>query len=242
MISHYRFMEVKTLRFLGLLLMALHISVATGQSKLKNQPKYDRKPVHFGFSLGLNYYDFHIQEIEDLASLDGYYSVQSEVSPGYTIRIISNFRLGDYWDLRFCPGFAATERELIFDIVDPDSDIRSMVSRNIESSFIEMPLLLKWKSQRVNNYRMYVLGGAKYNLDLSSKEDVVDDRIFKLRQNDLFYEFGVGIDIYFEFFKFSPQIVGSWGFANLKVEDGTFFVDGINRLESRAIMINFTFE
>lgn len=237
-----RFIKVKTLRFLGIIIMTLHLSVAAGQSKLKNQPKYDRKQLHFGFSLGLNYYDFHIQEIEDLAALEGYYSVQSVVSPGYTIRIISNLRLGDFWDLRFCPGFAATERELTFDLVDPITDSREMISRKIESSFIEMPLLLKWKSERVNNYRLYMLGGAKYNLDLSSKQDVIDDRIFKIRKNDLFYEFGVGIDIYFEFFKFSPQIVGSWGFADLMVDDGTFFIEGINRLESRAIMINFTFE
>ena len=242
MMGLIRFKKVKTLRYLGMLVMVLSVFCAAGQNKLKNQPKYDRKPLHFGFSLGLNYYDFHIQEIKDLAALDGYYHVQSAVSPGYTIRIISNLRLGDFWDLRFCPGFAATERELIFDIVDPDTDTRGMVSRTIESSFIELPVLLKWKSERVNNYRMYVLGGAKYNLDLSSKEDVVDDRIFKLRQNDLFYEFGVGIDIYFEFFKFSPQIVGSWGFADLMVDDGTFFIEGIHRLESRSIMINFTFE
>ncbi|MDZ7846019.1 MAG: hypothetical protein U5L96_04235 [Owenweeksia sp.] len=105
-----------------------------------------------------------------------------------------------------------------------------------------MPLTLKWKSERVNNYRLYVLGGAKCNHDLSSKADVDDDRIFKLQQNDLFYEFGFGIDIYFEFFKFSPQIVGSWGFADINVQDGTFYVEGINRLESRSIMMSFTFD
>ena len=237
-----RFISVKTLRYLAIVLLIMGCGALFAQSRPKNQPKYDRKPLHFGFSLGLNYYDFHIQEIGDLASLDGFYSVESNVSPGYTIRIVSNLRLSDYWDLRFCPGFAATERELIFDVQDPDEDDRELVSRSIESSFIEMPLLLKFKSERINNYRLYVLGGAKYNLDLSSNEDVVDDRIFKLRRNDLFYEFGFGIDIYFEFFKFSPQIVGSWGFADLMVEDGTFLVEGINRLESRSIMINFTFE
>ena len=237
-----RFIKVKTLQHLAVLALLLCSGLAMAQSKPRNQPKYDRKPLHFGFSLGINTFDFHVQEIEDLAALDGYYSIQSNTSPGYTIRIISNLRLGVFWDLRFCPGFAATERELLFDIANPDNGERILVSRPIESSFIEMPLLLKWKSERINNYRLYVLGGAKYNLDLSSKEDVIDDRIFKLRKNDLYYEFGFGIDIYFEFFKFSPQIVGSWGFADLTVPDGTFLVDGISRLESRAILINFTFE
>lgn len=117
-----------------------------------------------------------------------------------------------------------------------------MEMRKIGSSFIEMPLRLKWKSERINNYRLYVLSGLKYDLDLASKENVKDNRIFKLTHNDISYEFGFGVDIYFEYFKFSPQIIGTWGFHNLMVRDGTFLVDGIDRLETRAILINFTFE
>ncbi len=238
-----RFIKVKIKGALFLTLLMLSAgSQVFGQRLPKRQPKYDQKPLHFGFSLGINYFDFHIEEIADLAALPGYYSVRSEVSPGYTIRIISNLRLADYLDLRFSPGFAATERSLYFDVINPLTDKRSEEVRKIESSFVELPVALKWKSERIKNYRLYVEGGVKYNIDLASKQDVIDDRIFKLKRNDMAYEFGVGIDIYFEYFKFSPQIVGSWGFADLMVADGTFYVEGINRLQTRALLINFTFE
>lgn len=223
---------------LGLLLPL----IAGAQTRPQNQPRYDRKPLHFGFSLGINFYDFHHQYIEDLNAIEGYYSVESVVNPGYTIRIISNLRLGDFWDLRFTPGFAATERILLFDVIEPISGERQTVERRIESSFVEMPLTLKWKSERINNYRLYVTGGGKYNLDLSSNEKVDDDRIFKLRQNEFYYEFGFGFDFYFEFFKFSPEIIASFGVSDLNVDDGTFYVQGLHRLETRAILINFTFE
>lgn len=237
-----RWILVKNMRraFLFLLLLA-GLSIQA-QRLPKNQPKYDQKPIHFGFSIGFNFFDFHIQEIEDLAALEGYYSMRSEVTPGYTIRIISNLRLADYWDLRFTPGFAATERTLYFDVIEPISEERQEVIRKIESSYIEMPLELKWKSERIENYRLYVLGGAKYNIDLASKQDVDDDRVFKIKRNDLSYEFGFGVDIYFEFFKFSPQIKASWGFADLMVRDGTFYVEGIESLQTRALLLNFTFE
>ncbi len=225
------------------LLLALFTTLALQAQRLpKNQPKYDRKPIHFGFCLGFNFFDFHVQEIRDLAALEGYYSLRTEVSPGYTIGIITNLRLNDYMDLRFIPSFAATERIIYFDVIEPISEERQEVVRKIESSFIEMPLELKWKSERINNYRLYVLGGGKFNIDLASKQDIDDDRVFKIKRNDLMYEFGFGVDIYFEFFKFSPQIKASWGFADLMVEDGTFYVQGIDRLETRAILINFTFE
>jgi hypothetical protein len=89
---------------------------------------------------------------------------------------------------------------------------------------------------------LYLLGGPKYALDLSSDEDVQDDRVFKLRSSEINYDLGVGIDIYFEFFKFSPQIIYSFGITNQKVDDGTFFAAGIESLNTRALLINFTFE
>lgn len=238
----YRFKKVKNLNRALLFLCCVSAVNAVAQRLPKNLPNYDKKPVHFGFCVGINYFDFHIQEIKDLAALPGYYSVKSAVSPGYSIGIISNLRLSDYFDLRFIPTFAATERKLYFDVIEPISEKRQTVERSIESSFIEMPLEIKWKSERIKNYRLYVLAGGKYNLDLASKEKVDDDRIFKLRHKDIFYEFGFGVDIYFEYFKFSPQIKASWGVSDLMVRDGTFYVEGIDRLESRAILINFTFE
>ena len=211
-------------------------------SKPKNNPKYDKRRVHFGFSVGLNYVDFKVEHIENLASLPGYYSVKTETTPGYTFAIVSNLRLSEYLDLRFLPAYSTTIRKMHFDVIEPLTDKRQIVDREIESSYIEFPFHLKWKSERINNYRIYTLGGIKYNLDLASNEDVIDDRIFKIKSNDMMYELGFGFDVYFDYFKFSPQIIASFGINNLLVQDGTFYVEGIETLKTRAILINFTFE
>ena len=87
-----------------------------------------------------------------------------------------------------------------------------------------------------------MLGGIQYNLDLASKEKVEDDTIFKIARNNVAWEAGVGIDIYFEYFKFSPQLKAQFGVNNILVQDGTLPVTGIDVLLSRSILINFTFE
>lgn len=215
---------------------------AQWSKKPKNQPKYDTKPIHFGFFIGINYFDFQARKIENLTTVPGYFKVRTSVSPGYSIGIVSNLRLEKYLDLRFLPTFASTERILTFDIIDPISDTREEVVREVQSSFLEFPLELKYKSQRINNYRLYVLGGIKYSWDLASKEDVDDDRVFKITSRDLSYEIGFGVDFYFDYFKFSPQIKASFGVADLLVDDDTFLIQGIDRLLTRAIMLNLTFE
>ncbi len=223
--------------------IALGLSAQAQSGRLKNNPRYDRKPLDFGFSIGLNYIDLRTRTLPNLSTeLPGYYRVYSETSPGYSIRIISKLRLGDHWDLRFSPGYAFTVRTLRFDILNQFTLQRELVERQIESSFLEFPLYLKFRADRIGNYRMYLLAGPKYNLDLASDEDVEDDRVFKLKANEINYDLGIGVDIYFEFFKFSPQIIYSFGITNQRVADDTFLAQGLQGVYTRALLINFTFE
>ena len=83
---------------------------------------------------------------------------------------------------------------------DRFTGLKTEVFREVESAYIEMPFELKFRGDRVNNHRWYLLTGIKYSLDLASKQDVEDDEFFKLMRNDLGYELGIGIDIYFEYF------------------------------------------
>jgi hypothetical protein len=232
----------KAATYLLILALAVPAIGLAQRKKLRNQPKYDNRPIHFGFCLGLNFYDFQIRPKADLSTIPGYYGMWSESSPGYSIGIISNLRLGSYFDFRFIPTFTSTVRRLYFDIDDPFTGERGIIEREVESSFVQFPFELKFKSQRINNHRWYVLGGIRYGIDLASDENVEDDTIFKIKRNNLDWEAGVGIDIYFEYFKFSPQIKAAFGINNILVEDGTIPVQGIDQLLSRSILINFTFE
>src|SRR6056300_401 len=210
-------------------------------SRLRNQPLYDKDELHFGFHIGLNWYDFSL-DTKNLTGVDGVYGVTSEALPGYNINIISNLRLSEHFDLRFTPGFAATVRNLHFDMEDPFTIERRIISRQIESSYVQFPLHLKFKSVRIDNYKLYLMGGIRYTNDLASKAKVVDDNLFKLQRHVADYEVGFGADFYFEYFKFSPQIRAAWGLTDLLVQDGTPQVEAFDALRNQAVLINFTFE
>ncbi len=234
-------MKKNSLYILILLFVISNYSFAQG-GKVKNQPKYDKKVLHFGFCIGIFTNNFKIDPIENLSTVPGYYGFRLKPEPGYKIGIVTNLRLSEHWDFRYIPSFATSQRNIIFEVTDQSTGEREFVERDIQSSYVENPFELKFKSDRIDNYRWYLLGGVKYSIDLASKKNVEDDNIFKIENNDYAVEFGVGLDFYFEFFKFSPQIKTSFGLRNLKVEDGTYLVEGIDALYSRSILINFTFE
>jgi hypothetical protein len=229
------------IRLIAALLLVLPLNSSAQFARLRNQPLYDKNDLHFGFHMGLNWYNFNL-DLKDLSTVPDIFAVESEALPGYNINIISNLRLGEHLDLRFTPGFAATTRQLHFDLINPFTSERQTITRQIESSYVQFPFHLKFKSVRIDNYRLYVMSGMRYANDLASKAKVVDDNLFKLQRHSLDYEVGFGADFYFEYFKFSPQLRASWGLTNLLVQDGTLPVNAFDGLRTRAVLINFTFE
>ncbi len=178
-----------------------------------------------------------------IAEFDTLTSVLTRRESGFNIGIVSNLRLADQWDLRFIPTLTFGDRNLIYQGFKNGSPITR--TQPLESTFIDFPLHLKYKSVRMINTRVYVIGGLKYSYDLASnkdKEDSESDILARIGQNDFFYELGVGFDYYFYYFKFSTEIKGSFGIPNMLIPENTMFTNSIDRLNSRLIMISFLFE
>lgn len=216
--------------------------------RFMNLPHYDLKPYHFGFSLGFNKMDFAIKPIEDFRLIDGgefdtLRAVLTRPENGFNIGIVSNLRLHSQWDLRFVPTLTFGDRSLVYEGERNNTLVRR--TQKIESTFIDFPLHLKYKSVRMNNTRVYVIGGVKYSLDLASTQDKKEgeeEMIVKLYKNDYFYELGVGFDYYFYYFKFSTEIKASFGMRDMLKRENTVFTNSIDRLNSRILMISFLFE
>lgn len=210
---------------------------------MKNLPKYDHQWIHFGFSLGLNNADFIIRPSPDIKMLDSVYVVESESQMGFNLGIVSNLRLGPYFDLRFIPALSFSQRNLEYTLVGKNSKPVLKI-KNIESTFLEFPLNVKYKSVRINNGRAYVLGGAKFTIDLASQAGVEDEEevIVKLKKYDYSYEIGFGVDFYLQYFKFAAEIKLSIGINDMLVKDESLFSRSIDKLKSRIFSISFTFE
>ena len=211
--------------------------------KLQNLPRYDNKKIHFGFTMGINSMDFRIKQIANITNFDSLYVLESQNQKGFNLGIVSNLRLGKAFDLRFLPRLVFSERIIEYSFLDGYKKIYTQ-SKPIESTFIDFPILIKYKSERYNNFRTYLLGGMKYGMDIASQKDIDDEgeKIVKLKKNDLAIEIGFGMDFYLEYFKFSPQIKLSFGIIDLLSEDETIYTKSVEKLTTNAWLLSFTFE
>lgn len=225
------------------LLLAGCLTEATAQrKKVQNLPNYDRQRVHFGFLLGINTNDFVIRRIPEFNMLDSLYTVESASQTGFNLGIIANLKLGEHFDLRFVPDLMFSQRNLEYHF---ETGTKSFtIIKEVESTFLEFPLDLKFKSSRVNNYRVYVLAGFKYAIDMVSQAKVEnkDKQFVKLQKQDYGYQIGFGFDFYLERFKFSPEIKMYNGIRNLLVDDPSIFSSSLKSLYSKTFLISFTFE
>ena len=217
------------------------------REKIENLPNFDKKILHYGYFVGLNDYDFKFEYSSNYYTLLNLNDIEIEKSNGFNVGLIGDLRINDFFNLRFEPGLYANQRKLIY----PDQEGLNSENdkiREIKSTYIHLPLLIKFSSLRINNFKPYVVGGISSSLNLSSNEKNNDDNsnnVFRMKTNNLYYEVGFGIDFYLTYFKFSPSIRGIFSLKNELVKDNDLnspWTSNIENLYSRGLLINFTFE
>lgn len=205
-----------------------------------NLPNYDNKPIHFGFLIGLNTLDFKLTPVSNVE--DELFVIQSQNQKGFNLGVVSNMRLGNNLDFRFIPTLSLAERRILYTL--NDNNVLTNENKKIESTFIEFPISIKYKSSRYNNGRAYIITGMKYSLDLASQRNIDDEglEIVKIKKDDFLYEIGLGLDFYLPYFKFSPELKANFGLTNLVVNDGSIYSRSIKGMKTRGFSISFTFE
>jgi hypothetical protein len=229
----------------------LFCSITYGQRMVvKNDPIHDLKPIHFGFSIGLNFMDFRITESDSTANSNEYVGIR-EIKPGINIQAISNLRLGEYFDLRCLPGISFGERQLYF--LDKDGNkMYDNKTYRIESSFLELPITLKYKAKRSNNFRPFLVAGTNFRYDLAIKGQYdYKDQLIMFKHFDTYFEFGGGSDFYLKYFKLGLELKYSLGMTNIfKTTDNTgkpfiknaHYTNMIDQMKSNIFIISFHFE
>ncbi|HEY4785845.1 MAG TPA: porin family protein [Bacteroidales bacterium] len=229
-------------QFFIILLHLLLLSSLNGQQRVVlNEPNHDDRPIHFGFCLGLNMMNFVVHTSYDGYQKNGLLASVSKPQPGFHIQVVSNYRLGEYFDLRFLPGVSFGQRNLVF---YKDNKVVND-GQKLESNFLEFPFLIKYKAKRLNNFRPYVITGTNFRYDLAKTLSEDDGIYLALKKFDIYYEAGAGIDCYLPYFKMSIELKYSYGLLNvLRRRDNSHpqYQDAIDRLNSTITMLSFHFE
>ncbi len=252
-----------TLSFLFALLCSG--SVSGQRFGVPNMPTYDTDMFHFGFVLGANQSLVVLRPIPNLQHTvwdstfvpdilpqpDSavVYSIESRPTPGFVISIVSDMRLGPFFNLRFIPSLSFGDRDLVYNILVMREGDSSMVSvtKRVPSTYINFPLEVKYRAVRYGNFRPYLMGGAQYTLDLASQAKKRErrsgaEKIVKFNANDVYLEAGVGFDLYNEWFKFGMELKMMYGMLDVLKRENNIYTNSIADLKSKIFQISFTFE
>lgn len=224
---------------LAMLLWASPKSLAQfNEDPILNLQNEDKRFLNWGYYFGLNYYDFQFEYKEDQQD------VLVDPGVGFNVGLIGEMRLNEFLDLRFEPGLLYTTRTLRFPGFIDEAD----ALREVRSTYIRFPLLLKVSTRRLGNWRPYLTGGMYTSLNLASNQNSQEDNssgTFRMKKNVYGYELGFGIDFYLEYFKFSPSIRGVFALTDELIPDNdpeSPWTGNINAMRTRGFFINFTFE
>jgi hypothetical protein len=215
------------------------------KENIKNQENIDKMKYSWGYFLGFNNYDFNFDYNQDRED------IQVEKSLGFNVGLIGNMRINEHLDLRLEPGLIISRRNLIYDesYFEGIDFNNSDLIREVSSTYIHFPLLLKFSAKRFNNIKPFVVGGFSAALNLSSNEENPDDNTvgqFRTKRGMLFYELGIGIDLYLFYFKFTPSIRGVFAINDELIRDNddanSPWTSNVQSMKTRGLFINFTFQ
>ena len=235
-------MNTAKIKYLLFLLPLIAVSLqGFGQRKgFDNLTHFDDRTLHFGFYLGINTMDYRLTNYKNVydnpvfvgdpilkAKAEAIYGTKTnlateiyQIMPGFTVGGVANVRLGRDFDLRFTPGMSLGNRQFryFFDIPDEllpqgSTGMTAKTYLQIPSSYVDIPLGIRYKGFRHRNLRPYIYSGAAYRFDIGAQK--TQDRVVHIQKRGEYAEIALGLDSYLEYFRFTAEFKFSYGLNNL---------------------------
>lgn len=238
--THY-YSKLYVLALFSLLLSAPAVMAQT--RKVMNRPYIDQRRFHYGFLAGVQLQDIELEQ-NGFTDDDGnrWFAEAPNYEPGFSVGILGEFYLTKHLALRVIPSMHFGTKKMTFRN-DLDGERQY---QNIKSTYVSVPINVKFAAERFNNYRPYIVAGVDPMLDLTVKKQ----KQYLLTNADCYLEVGLGCDFYLPFFKFIPEIKFLYGLTNVINKDRSdltdesllVFTQSVNRARSKMIVLTFYFE
>ena len=225
----------KALTFLVLALLISNISFAQKYQQI-NLPNSDNHKLHYGFVIGIHASKWKMKYSRaflDSANID---AIKPLNTGGFSIGFLINKKVADFFDLRVLPTAGFYENTLRYDYANGEE-----IVKKADVTYAEIPILIKYKSERRGNIRMYMIGGIKPAFEVTNKTED-EDELLNIKKANLSVEYGVGFDLYYPMFKFSPELRFSQGLVNmLDDQSKSRYNKPLNVLKTFSVSLFFIF-
>lgn len=224
-----------------ILALVLLAGVAHAQQKRwvqRNNPNYDSRKVTYGFLIGLHTSIYQVNYADAFVTqqFDTLFAVNPNWTTGFSLGFIVNYRVSEFVDLRLTPEVAFYEYKVRYQFTNENFE-----DALVESTMVEFPVLLKYKSERRGNIRMYMIGGVKPGIEASGKKDNTKAEL-EVKGMNLSLDAGFGFDLYYPLFKFSPEIRFSRGIIDVLGNRTNAFGQPLQRVNTNTITVYFLFQ
>lgn len=217
--------------------------VLMSQAQINSKGSYNfrdfqNKPYYFGMTAALNNTTFKVDHSKNFNTKATYRVAEASSLTGISLNLIANLKLGQFFDFRLLPGFSFSERELVYLKIDSDTQFKE--SR--EAVFFEIPIHVRYKSQPYKDKRLFVVGGIKYGYDVTANNKT-EKAVVRFSPHEFHAEVGMGVQFFFPYFIFSPEIKFSRGIGNTMIYDQELERSSILKgLSSQLISLSFHIE
>lgn len=206
----------------------------------RNNPEFDNRKISYGFMIGLHTSAYQLKYSDQFVTnkFDTVHSVQAPFSSGFSLGFLVNMRLNEVLDLRIMPKAGFYVNKLIYYYTNNTSK-----TQTVETTMVEFPILLKYKSQRRGNVRMYMVGGFTPSIEASGKNDIESSTAnLSIKSRNLTVDAGFGFDFYFPLFKLSQEIRFQHGIVNMLGTDQSVYSAPLKSLSTNTISVYFIFQ
>lgn len=243
--------KLRHIAWIMLLILGCAHAHAQDNDMILNRPYADSKPLHLGFSVGMNFQNLAITNNGLITNGEEWYADVPSHSPGFSVNVLADYRLHEHFNLRISPGLYFGNKVVKFlnHKGDPDGADQTLYKRsqNIKSTYIVVPFDLKMSAKRYHNMRPYFTGGVMYTCDLAKDRS----EQLRLKNSDVMLTVGMGCDFYMPFFKLCPEIKFCFGLKDVLEKnrpdlegnpDEIRFTESVNKIHNNMVVVTFFFE
>ena len=217
------------------------------ERKVQNRPYIDMRRWHYGFLVGTHFQDIEFTNNASIhtteeGTQEAWFADVASYTPGFSVGVLGELRMTEHVALRFVPTMHFGDKAVTF----REQQSGTMEWQAIKSTYLTVPVEVKYSAQRFNNYRPYVLAGLAPMLDLTVKRQ----RALLVQRADVAVEVGLGCDFYLPFFKLIPELKFCFGLSDILVKDRSDLTDknllkytqALDKATSRMMVLTFYFE
>ncbi len=209
------------------------------------RPDHDQLSYYFGLTFGYANMNLYTTKHPRFLQYDSVLSVEPGASGGIALGLLATKRINSRFELRASPELVVGGSKFFtYALQYPNAIDGPIVKKTLPSTIFMFPAQVKFNSDRIDNFRVYMMAGVKVGIDLASNSNARNaEDLVKLKKSEYGYEAGVGFNFYLKYVTLSPELKISNGLSNIHSRDPNLkFSNVLDALQSRMIMFSINIE